>query len=75
MKALVAAFNQEEALASRGLLRDYEPSDGTSFESLIVDALSARNFISIKIPLERCDQLQTGGQILVEDHKNICVFV
>ena len=30
MKAVVAAFNQEKALvASRGLLRDYEPSDGT----------------------------------------------
>ena len=28
MKAVVAAFNQEKALvASRGLLRDYEPSD------------------------------------------------
>ena len=28
MKAVVAAFNQEKAL-SRGLLRAYEPSDGT----------------------------------------------
>ena len=29
MKAVVAAFNQEKALvASRGLLCDYEPSDG-----------------------------------------------
>ena len=28
MKAVVAAFNQEKALG-RGLLRDYEPSDGT----------------------------------------------
>ena len=30
MKALVDAFNQEKAEGpSRGLLRDYEPSDGT----------------------------------------------
>ena len=29
VKAVVAAFNQEKALvASGGLLRDYEPSDG-----------------------------------------------
>ena len=28
MEAVVAAFNQEKAL-SRGLLRDYKPSDGT----------------------------------------------
>ena len=34
VKAVVAAFNQEKALGSRGLLRDYEPSDGT-FEALI----------------------------------------
>ena len=31
VKAVVAAFNQEKAL---GLPRDYEPSDGPSFESL-----------------------------------------
>ena len=30
VKAVVAAFNQEKALVtSRGLLRDYKPSDGT----------------------------------------------
>ena len=33
MKALVGAFNQEKAL---GLLRDYEPSGGPSFEALIL---------------------------------------
>ena len=27
MKAVVAAFNQEKTLPSRGLLRDFEPSD------------------------------------------------
>ena len=31
MKALVGALNQEKAL---GLLRDYEPSDGPSFQAL-----------------------------------------
>ena len=36
MKALVGAFNQEKALvASRGLLRDYKPSDGPLFEALV----------------------------------------
>ena len=35
MKAVVATFNQEKALVGgRGLLHDYEPSDGPSFESL-----------------------------------------
>ena len=29
VKVLVGAFNQEKALVGRGLLRDYEPSDGT----------------------------------------------
>ena len=35
--ALVGAFNQEKALliANRGLLRDYESSDGPSFEALV----------------------------------------
>ena len=28
MKVPIGAFNQEKALPSRGLLRDYEPSDG-----------------------------------------------
>ena len=35
MKALVGTLNQEKALLSRGVLSDYEPSDGHSFESLI----------------------------------------
>ena len=35
VKAVVAAFNQEKALPSRGLLRDYEPSDGPSFKALL----------------------------------------
>ena len=34
MKAVVAAFNQEKALANRGLLRDYEPLCGSSFQAL-----------------------------------------
>ena len=33
LKAVVAAFNLGEG-PSRGLPRDYEPSDGPSFESL-----------------------------------------
>ena len=35
MKALVGAFNQEKAIHSRGLLRDYEPSCVPSFEALL----------------------------------------
>ena len=35
VKAIVATFNQEKAL-SRGLLRDYEPSDGPSFQALVL---------------------------------------
>ena len=38
MKAVVSAFNQEKG-PSRGLLRDYEPSDGT-FSSTIVYGVS-----------------------------------
>ena len=36
----------------------------------IVDALFARNFILIKIPV--CPVSLCCGQIVVEDHKNIC---
>ena len=33
VKAIVGAFNQEKALVGAcGILRDYEPSDGPSFE-------------------------------------------
>ena len=32
MIAVVAAFNKEKALVGRGLLRDYKPSCGPSFE-------------------------------------------
>ena len=43
MKALVGAFNQEEALiANRGLLRDYELSDGlfsSSVSGLVPDTI------------------------------------
>ena len=36
MKVVVAAFNQGKALVgSRGLLRDFEPLDGPSFQSLV----------------------------------------
>ena len=35
MKAVVAAFNLEKALVGRGLLCDYEPSDGLSFQALL----------------------------------------
>ena len=41
MKAVVAAFNQEKAL-SRGLLRDYEPSDGTFSSTSADDVLTAQ---------------------------------
>ena len=34
VKAVVAAFNQEKAL-SRGLLRDYEPSDGPFWSTIL----------------------------------------
>ena len=37
MKAVVAAFNQGEG-PSRGLLRDYEPSDGPPFEALVASS-------------------------------------
>ena len=35
VKALVGAFTGEGV--SRGLLRDYEPSDGPSFEALVLN--------------------------------------
>ena len=47
MKAVVAAFNQEKALVGdRGLLRDYEPSDGP-FRSTSVLPAHAISAVSV----------------------------
>ena len=54
MKAVVAALNQEKALLSRGVLSDYEPSDGHSFESLITTHfVVALNILNIQNTLKR----------------------
>ena len=59
MKAVVAAFNQEKAL-----LRDYEPSDGPSFQAL-VKALHV-------VLLEECMMLlqKQGDKFLLKFHSS-----
>ena len=75
MKAVVAAFYQEKALGpSRGLLRDYESSDGPSFEALVI--AENRGLITGRVmkPLQLLHtQLPAGGNTEVggRDQKTI----
>ena len=54
MKAVVAAFNQEKP--SRGLLRDYEPSDGTFSSTTSYSALSGEAGLCRDVSLDSGQQ-------------------
>ena len=64
MKAVVAAFNQEKEGPSRGLLRDYEPSDGTfsstnSHTPALLQLVTREDTLKEKHSGPGCDKLRT----------------
>ena len=59
MKALVSAFNHEKALVGRGLLLDYKPSCGPSFE---VVHLAPPRRLGLRAKLCRDGEGDRGGR-------------